>query len=196
MSLFRRAPWLLDRPYGGILQRSRVARNAEIPSALLRPLQPTTDRATRHRHLPRGGRTVTGLITERTASGAERPLAAQVGAWVSTRADSPYSYWWANGPRTSGGDGRYELTALPESARVIVQVYLARLLPTVCRASRANDGRCGCGCRDCSLRAGIGVTRLCHKQTWLPIHFWSDLRKHAFRPPAGSRRVCRLRAHG
>ena len=30
---------------------------------------------------------------------------------------------WANGPRTSGADGRYELTALPESARVIVQVY-------------------------------------------------------------------------
>jgi hypothetical protein len=62
------------------------------------------------------------VITERTASGAQRPLAAQVNAWVDTGRFG-YSYMWANGPRTSGSDGRYELTMLPESARVIVEVY-------------------------------------------------------------------------
>ena len=107
------------RPYGGILQRSRVARNAEIPSALLRPLQATTDRATRHRRLRVVVGRSPGLITERTASGAERPLAAQVGAWVDT-GGCLLLYVGERASNIRRGR-RYELTALPESARVIVR---------------------------------------------------------------------------
>ena len=75
--------------------------------------------------VPRGGFTIRGVITERTASGAERPLVgANVNAWVDT-GRMGYSYMWANGPRLSADGGRFELTGLPDSARVIVDAYKA-----------------------------------------------------------------------
>lgn len=120
MSLFRRAPWLL------VVLTATSCRGVESPETL-NPISPAasppSDNGPSYQAPtpPRGGRTVTGLITERTASGAQRPLTAQVNAWVDTGGFG-YSYMWRNGPRTSGADGRYELTALPESARVIVEV--------------------------------------------------------------------------
>ena len=61
-----------------------------------------------------------------------------------------------------------------------------RLLSTVCRASRANDRRCGGRRGTDPSGAGISVAGLCHQQTRVPFHFWSDLRKHPHRAPAGS----------
>ena len=45
-------------------------------------------------------------------------------AWVDT-GRLGYSYMWANGARLSADGGRFELTALPDSARVIVDAYKA-----------------------------------------------------------------------
>ena len=75
--------------------------------------------------VPRGGFTIRGVITEQTGSGAVRPLVgANVNAWVDT-GRLGYSYMWANGARFSADGGRFELTALPDSARVIVDAYKA-----------------------------------------------------------------------
>ena len=65
------------------------------------------------------------MITEKTGSGAGRPLVgANVNAWVKT-GRMGYSYMWANGPRLSADAGRFELSGLPASARVIVDAYKA-----------------------------------------------------------------------
>jgi hypothetical protein len=75
--------------------------------------------------VPRGGFTIRGVITEQTGSGAVRPLVgANVNAWVDT-GRLGYSYMWANGARLSADGGRFELTGLPDSARVIVDAYKA-----------------------------------------------------------------------
>ena len=121
MFLFRRASWLL------VLLTAASCSGGESPETL-NPISPAATSPSNNGPSsnaptpPRGERTISGVVTERTASGAQRPFAAQVNAWVDTGRFG-YSYMWANGPRTSGADGRYELTALPESARVIVQVY-------------------------------------------------------------------------
>jgi hypothetical protein len=121
MPLFRRARWVL------VVLTATSCSGTESPETL-NPISPAATPPIDNNGPsyqaptpPRGGRAITGLITERTASGAQRPLAAQVTAWVDTGGFA-YSYGWANGPRTSGADGRYELAALPESARVIVEV--------------------------------------------------------------------------
>ena len=75
--------------------------------------------------VPRGGFTIRGVITEQTGSGAVRPLVgANVNAWVDT-GHLGYSYMWANGARFSADGGGFELTGLPDSARVIVDAYKA-----------------------------------------------------------------------
>ena len=188
MSLFRRASWVL------VLLTAASCSGVES-SETLNPIGPDATPPNNAPTPPRGGRTISGVITERTASGAQRPLAAQVNAWVDTGRFG-YSYMWANGPRTSGADGRYELTELPDSARVIVEVYKEGYFqqcaapPVQMTADAAVDVELD------PSGAGIGVTGLCYKQTGIPFHFWRDLRKHPYRPPAGSRPVCGLRAHG
>jgi hypothetical protein len=45
-----------------------------------------------------------------------------VNAWVE-QANWGYSYWWANGPRSSDATGRYELLNLPDGSRVTLQIW-------------------------------------------------------------------------
>jgi hypothetical protein len=72
--------------------------------------------------IPTGSSKITGIVTERTPSG-ERPVSgANVNAWVQTGTFG-YSYMWANGPRLSDAQGRYELAGLPGGADLQVQVY-------------------------------------------------------------------------
>jgi hypothetical protein len=99
---------------------------AESPEAI-NPIAPAP--STQHStgptptSVPRGSLTIRGVITERTVSGGSQPLArANVNAWVDT-GGLGYSYMWANGASFSGGDGRYELTALPGGALVIADAY-------------------------------------------------------------------------
>ena len=71
---------------------------------------------------PTGSSTVVGIVTVRTPLG-DRPLSgANVNAWIQT-ATFGYSYMYANGPRLSDVDGRYELSNLPEGAELQLQVY-------------------------------------------------------------------------
>ena len=71
---------------------------------------------------PAGSATVSGIVTERTPLG-DRPLSgANVNAWIQTGTFG-YSYMWANGPRLSDVEGRYELSHLPEGAELQLQVY-------------------------------------------------------------------------
>ena len=73
--------------------------------------------------VPRGGFIIRGVVTERTRSGAVRPLVgANVNAWVDT-GRLGYSYMWANGAQLSDDGGRFALGGLPDSARVIVDAY-------------------------------------------------------------------------
>jgi hypothetical protein len=71
---------------------------------------------------PTGSSAVAGVVTERTPLG-DRPLSgANVNAWIQTGTFG-YSYMWANGPKLSDVEGRYELSNLPEGAELQLQVY-------------------------------------------------------------------------
>src|SRR6185312_8223490 len=71
---------------------------------------------------PTGSSAVAGIVTERTPLG-DRPLSrANVNAWIQTGTFG-YSYMWANGPRLSDTQGRYELAGLPGGADLQMQVY-------------------------------------------------------------------------
>jgi hypothetical protein len=73
---------------------------------------------------PRGNLTIRGIVTERLAAGGVRPLPdVNVNAWVDT-GGMGYSYWWANGRRHTNGSGQFELSGLPASAIVIVDVWV------------------------------------------------------------------------
>src|ERR1051325_3313580 len=64
-----------------------------------------------------GPDSVSGLITEMTTQGPRAVGGVSVNAWVE-QANWGYSYWWANGPRSSDATGRYELLNLPDGSRV------------------------------------------------------------------------------
>lgn len=85
---------------------------------------PTTPARPGPSNISRGGFTISGLVTERLASGGVRPMpGVSVNAWVDTGGFG-YSYWWANGRRQTDGSGRYELTGLPGSAIVMVESWI------------------------------------------------------------------------
>src|SRR6266508_4404595 len=71
---------------------------------------------------PTGSSAVAGIVTERTPLGDRRLSGANVNAWIQTGTFG-YSYMWANGPRLSDVEGRYELSNLPEGAELQLQVY-------------------------------------------------------------------------
>jgi hypothetical protein len=91
------------------------------PSAVSTPTSAPSPR-TGSPPTPAGSATVSGIVTERTPLG-DRPLSgANVNAWIQTGTFG-YSYMWANGPRLSDAEGRYELSHLPEGAELQLQVY-------------------------------------------------------------------------
>jgi hypothetical protein len=57
-----------------------------------------------------------------TAQGPRVVGGVSVNAWVQ-QGNGGYSYWWANGPRSSDAGGRYELPNLPDGSRVTVQIW-------------------------------------------------------------------------
>ena len=71
---------------------------------------------------PTGSSAVVGIVTERTPLGDRALSGANVNAWIQTGTFG-YSYMWANGPRLSDVEGRYELSNLPEGAELQLQVY-------------------------------------------------------------------------
>src|SRR5262245_59860958 len=71
--------------------------------------------------IPRGPYSLTGVVTERSPQG-DRPIeGANVNAWVQTGRIG-YSYMYANGPRLTDAQGRYQLANLPDGATVQFQV--------------------------------------------------------------------------
>ena len=82
-----------------------------IPTSSPFPPAPTT-----------GLQSVSGSITEMTTQGPRPVSGASVNAWVQ-QGNFGYSYWWANGPRSSDASGRYELANLPDSSRITLQVW-------------------------------------------------------------------------
>jgi hypothetical protein len=95
--------------------------NARTPTAPSAGADPTPNR--NGPSPPRGSFTIRGIVTERLVGGGVRPMpGVNVNAWVDA-GTMGYSYMWANGGRQTDGAGRYELTGLPGSAIVIVDVW-------------------------------------------------------------------------